>query len=148
METLELAMDNKAPYAVLLVRLPAEFFSDSDHLCLTAGTHIAQELGSHLEKHGHTIPVWVRGGCEEDWGVYLESEEADSRYQYAVGFFPDSNDSRTMAVHYERKVGFWRRLLRGCPPLEIHDPIHDAMRSFGTRYEFSELLTEEQFESG
>ena len=141
-------MTDEEPYAVLIVRLPSEYFLVDDELCHATGTHIAQELETHLEKHGHTIPDWVKGGCEEDWGVYLESEKGDSRYQYAIGFFPDSDDGRTMAVHYERKVGFWRKLLRGCPPLEIHDPIHDAMRSFGARYELSELLTQEQFDSG
>ena len=60
------------PYAVLAVDLDPQHFPDGDDICLAAGSYLARELGTFLKQHGHDIPDWIQGGCEEDFGVVLE----------------------------------------------------------------------------
>jgi hypothetical protein len=129
-------------YAVLAFSLPEEHFPDDDDICRTAGKHIASELGPYLEKCGHSIPDWVKGGCEEDAWVHFESERRDVRYEFTIQFFPRGRrDTRSMAVCYGVRVGFWQRLFHGYPVLATDDPIHEHMRTFGATQEGAELMT-------
>jgi hypothetical protein len=137
---------NTKSYAVLALTLAPEFFPEGDDICKFAGTHLAHELGEHLEKNGHKIPSWVRGGCQEDWGVYFESERQDVRYQYMIMFFP-RGDVHGMAIQYDIRVGWFRRLFRGQPSIPMDDPIHEVLREFGTQYKDSELLTRPRFDA-
>ena len=90
------------PYAVLAVTLPADCFADDDDICLKAGGHIAERLGEHLEANGHSIPDWVRGGCQEDWGVYLESAvQGQAR-------LPDDGHSVSLQSRLLPQVVRWR----------------------------------------
>ena len=133
------------PLAVLAFSMPEECFPEGDEACITAGLHIARELGAHLQSHGHVIPEWVQGGCREDCWVYLASEIGGTPYRYDILFFPRSDNS--IAVRYGRRVGFWHRVFRGRPDLDTDDPIHEIMRAFGEQYENAELMTEKQFDS-
>ena len=132
-------------YSVVAFSLPEEYFPDDDDTCVTAGTHIAEELGGHLEKHGHIVPEWVKGGCREDAWVYLESQRNGVRYFYEFLFFTRSGDTQSMAVRYGVRVSFWRRLFRGEPELAADDPIHEVLRTYGVQHEKFELLTASQF---
>lgn len=135
------------PYAVLAINLPEAYFPDGDDSCRLAGTYIAMELGTHLQKHGHTIPPWVKGGCQEDAWVYLESEHLGVRYAYTIVFFPRGDDLRSMAIQYGVTVGWLKRLIGKQPKMPADDPIHDVLREFGARFEDSEFLTESEFAS-
>jgi hypothetical protein len=79
---------SSAPWVAVVVRVPEKYFSDNDDICLQASKFVCSRLESHLIGHGHKIPNWVRGGCEEDWGVYFESQRDGQTFDYAVGFFP------------------------------------------------------------
>lgn len=138
----------KGPFVALVVSVSNDHFPDEDDICLVAGTYLARQLESHLAGNGHTVPDWIRGGCAEDWGVYLESRKGKDRYQYRIMFFPRGSDDRSMAIQYGIKLGFWRRLLRGQPALCIDDPLHLVMWSFGTNNERPQLLTKEQIDAG
>jgi hypothetical protein len=137
----------REPYAVLALSLPEAYFLDGDASCRLAGTYIALELGTHLEKHGHKIPPWVRGGCQEDAWVYLESECMGVRYSYTIVSFPRGDNLRSMAVQYDVAVGWLKRLFGATPTISADDPIHALLREFGARYENSELLTRSEFRS-
>lgn len=137
------------PYSVLALTLPEECFPDGDDIARKAGLHIAARLGDHLAKHGHSIPDWVRRGCEEDAWVYLESERERVRYDYVIVFFPREtgaeDDGRWMAVQYGIRRGLWAALWSGRPKLRADDPVHEMLRQFGAARERFELLTESAF---
>lgn len=57
-------------FVALIVSVPDEHFPEDDDICLTAGNFVCSKLETHLIRHGHSIPDWIRGGCNEDWGVY------------------------------------------------------------------------------
>jgi hypothetical protein len=137
------------PYSVLALTLPAEFFPDEDDIARKAGVHVATRLGNHLAERGHSIPDWVRGGCEEDACVYLESEREGVRYDYVIVFFGREagrgSDCRWMAVQYGTRVGLWARLWSRQPQLRVDDPIHEVLREFGATHERFELLTQSEF---
>lgn len=142
-------MSNKPDsYAAIAFSLPVEFFPEDDDIARTAGLHIAKELGSFLENNGHTIPEWVRGGCEEDAWVYFESQRGDVGYSYDILFFPRSkNDTESMAVRYGLRVGLLRGLLGRYPPLPPDDPVHEEMKRFGVRFDGFEFLTGSEFDA-
>ena len=135
------------PYAVLAVDLDPQHFPDGDDICLTAGSYLARELGASLKQHGHDIPDWIQGGCEEDFGVVLESHRGDVCYNYTIVFFPESGRDYRMAIQYGIHVGVLRRMFRGVPKLAADDPLHDLLRAFGGQFQNSELLTSSQFEA-
>jgi len=145
-QELQRRLTAEAKPCALVFSLASKYFSDDDDICTTAGTHIAEQLGTHLQEHGHNIPEWIQGGCKEDWGVYLESQKDDVRYQYQIMFFPRDDDTQSMAVVYGIKVGLWRRLFRGQPEISIDDPLNKVLREFGIGFERVELLTQKQFD--
>jgi hypothetical protein len=134
-------------HAAVAFSLPEQYFPDGDDVCATAGTYVAKELEIHLEKHGHSIPEWVKGGCQEDAWVYLESRRDDVIYYYGIMFFPRSSDAQSMAVRYGIKVGFWRRIFGAESQLSANDPIHELLRSYAAKHEKVEILTAREFDS-
>ncbi len=134
-------------YGVVAFSLPEQFFPDGDDACTTAGTYVAKDLGIHLEKHGHAIPEWVKGGCREDAWVYLESQRNNATYHYDILFFPRSSDAQSMAVRYGIRVGFWRRIFGAELQLKADDPIHELLRSYAAKHEKVEILTAREFNS-
>lgn len=134
-------------FAVVAFSLPGQHFPEDDDVCATAGSYIAKELGTYLEKNRHTIPDWVKGGCREDTWIYLESQRNDVTYFYDILFFPRSRDTQSMAVRYGVKVNFLRRIFRGGPQLSSDDPIHEVLRSFGAQYDRFEVLTGREFDA-
>lgn len=78
----------KEPFVAVVVSVPEEHFSDEDDICLAAGNFVCAGLETHLTENGHSIPDWIHGGCNEDWGVYFESKLKETIYQYHICFFP------------------------------------------------------------
>ncbi len=134
-------------FAALTLRLSPEFFPDGDDGSRVAGMHLAQELGKHLEMNGHAIPSWVKGGCEEDAWVYLESERSNVRYQYIISYFPRRDEDYWMSIHYDLNVGWLRRLFGASSDIPIGDPIHNVLRDFGAKYKDSNLLTRSEVDA-
>jgi hypothetical protein len=122
--------------AVLAVPLPAEYFPDGDDICRAAGTHLARELGAYLERAGHTIPDWARGGCLEDAWVHLESERRGGRYEFAIVYFP-------------RGRGDWMAIQGSADPggADRAAGLRELLRGFGAAYPGSEVLTQPEFEA-
>ncbi len=146
-EMLEQMYAGKGPFAALVVALPEECFPDQDDICSKATTYLSGRLEAHLTKHGHSIPRWIQGGCAEDWGAYLESVKGETRYRYSIMFFPRGRDTRSIAVMYEKKVGFWHSVFRGRPQLAADDPLHRVLWDFGADHERPQMLTQAQMDA-
>ena len=133
----------------VVVSVPDEYFPDDDDICLTAGKFVCTGLEAHLGRHGHTIPDWVKGGCDEDWGVYFESHRGDDVFEYHICFFPDSSNEIQcqMIVQYRLKQPFLRSLFKKPKQLDAGDVMHDIMREFGQVFTSSRILTQSEFEN-
>jgi hypothetical protein len=137
------------PLVAVVVRVPDEYFPDDDDICLTAGNFVCSRLETHLIRHGHSIADWIRGGCEEDWGVYFESEFDAERFDYAICFFPVPGDEEQyqMVIQYRRKYPLRKRLLSKPRQLEADHHLHKTMKQFGKTFNSSRMLTQSQFEA-
>ena len=135
-------------FVAVIVSVPLEWLSDDDPSCLAAGSQVCSRLESHLEEHGHTIDSWIRGGCEEDWGVYYESRRDGERPEYTINFFPHYTDEGLpqMILQYHPKTPWYRRLVGRWLAFAAGDPMHDTMEAFGKKFASYRMLTEEQFE--
>ncbi len=98
-------------------------------------------LATHLVHHGHLIPDWIQRGCDEDWGVYLESTTDDARFQYHICFFPGPADASQNQMLIQYNLQPHRANL---PP---DHSIHRTMQSFGNLFSGSRMLTKSQFEA-
>jgi len=136
------------PFVAVVVTVPDEYFPDEDDICLTAGRYVCAKLETHLVQHGHTIPDWVQGGCDEDRGVYFESQLNETTFQYTICFFPGSpgTTQNQMLIQYDAVLPFLKRLFRKPPELLPDHPIHETIRSFGNLFSDSRMLTQAQFE--
>jgi hypothetical protein len=139
----------KEPFVAVVVSVPEEHFSDEDDICLTAGNFVCSRLETHLTQSGHSIPDWIQGGCNEDWGVYFESNRNGKIYQYHICFFPGPNDNtqNQMLIQYHVRQPFLTRLFRKPPELLPDDPLHETMQSFGRLFAASRMLTQVQFKN-
>jgi hypothetical protein len=137
------------PLVAVIVAVPEEFFPDDDDICLTACNFVCARLESHLVRHGHSIADWIKGGCEEDWGVYYESQRDTERFAYAISFFPVATGERQcyITVQYRLKVSFLKRLFRKRSQLGSEHPLHKTMEEFGTVFRSSRMLTQSQFDA-
>jgi hypothetical protein len=135
--------------AAVVIRVPDECFPDDDDICLTASRFVCSRLESHLIQHGHTIADWIRGGCDEDWGVYLESQCDAQTFEYIIGFFPSpSGETQNhIVVQYHLKVPFLKRLFKKREMLDADHRLHESMREFGKTFASSRLLTQSQFDA-
>ena len=133
----------------VVVTVPDEQFPNGDDICLTAGKFVCGRLESHLVQHGHSIPNWIQGGCEEDWGVYLESVFNETKFQYHICFFPgpENTTQNQMLIQYHVRLSFIRRLFGRPAELSPHHPIHEVMGTFGALFRGSRMLTQSQVES-
>jgi hypothetical protein len=137
------------PLVALVVSVPEDLFPQEGGICLPTCNHICSRLESHLVKHGHSIPEWLRGGCEEDWGVCLESQRDGERFNYQIQFFdsPRGQSDGQMMVQYQLKIPFLQRLFQGSSELGADHHLHQTMREFGNSFSSSRMLTNSQFES-
>lgn len=143
-EMLRKLYSGKGPFAALLLSLPQEYFPDDDDIRVKATEHVCRQLEAHLLANGHCIPDWVRGGCQEDWGVCLRSQRGEVHYDYQIKFYPRGNDTRSLAIMYGTNVGFWRRIFHCQPQLGADDPLHQVIWEFGAKHERPQLLTQAQ----
>jgi hypothetical protein len=136
-------------FVALVVTVPEEHFPDEDDICLTASNYVCAKLESHLVQHGHSILDWIQGGCDEDWGVYFESQRNGTTFQYHICFFPGPRDTtqNQMLIQYHVRLPFMKRLFRKPVELLPDHPIHKTMRSFGDLFSASRQLTQVQFET-
>lgn len=136
------------PYFAVVVSVPAEHFPDDDALCLTAGKFVCARLETFLLEKGHRIAEWVRGGCDEDWGVYFETQRGSDTFEYSICFFPTlSHTPQThMMIQYHPKTPFLRRLFATPHRLDANHYMHETMREFGQTFESSRMFTQPQFD--
>ncbi len=141
---------NAAP-AVLAVEPPDEAFSedaeDEDPYCIHVGMGVSRKLGAHLKQAGHSIPDWLGDGCEEDAWVHLESQVGDRHYVYTIVFFPHDGHDSGMAIQYAQKFPLMKRIFRKPDAVESGDPLHQVLRDFGAGYDYSRMLTREEFDA-
>jgi hypothetical protein len=137
-------------FVAVVVAVPEDYFPDDDDICLTAGRFVCAKLETHLVQHAHSIPDWIQGGCDEDWGVYFESKIDDATIQYNICFFPGPQNAvqNQMMIQYHMRLPFLKRLFRRPPEVLPESPLHEIMRSFGKLFSASRMLTQSQFESG
>ena len=133
----------------VVVSVPEEHFPEEDDVCLTAGKFVCAILESHLMQHGHSIPQWIQGGCNEDWGVYFESQLKETGYQFQICFFPGPQNTPQvqMLIQYHLRLSFLKRLFRKSAELSPYDPMHETMKLFGCRFSTSRILTKSQLEN-
>lgn len=100
------------PYVAVVVKVPEEYFPDGDDICLTAGNYVCARLESQLSDHGHSVPKWIQGGCEEDWGVFFKSHWKDQAFAYSICFFPVETGQPQcwMMIQYHFSSGMVRHL--------------------------------------
>lgn len=136
-------------FVAVVLTVPKEYFHDGDDLCLTACRFVCVELGEHLARLGHSIPNWIQGGCDEDWGVYFESMLNGTTLQYYVSFFPSPRGDiqNQIMIQYQVRRPLLRRLLGKSSYLPPDHSIHETMRSFGDVFGKSRMLTKSQFDS-
>ena len=136
-------------FVAVVVTVPEEYFKDEDDICLAAGNFVCGQLESHLVQHGHAIPNWIQGGCDEDWGVYFESILDETAFRYHTCFFPSPLDipQYQLIIQYHVRLPFIKRLFRRNVQLLADDPMHETMRTFGDKFRPSRMLTVSQFES-
>ena len=141
--------ENRDTYAAIVVAVPDEYFSDNDELCYRAGKFICCRLQSHLENDGHTINDWVKDGCEEDWGFYLESECRAETFGYAISFWPAPQGctQNLMVIQYFLKQSFFKSLFQRPQPLSHSHHLHSTISSFSSRFTSSRMLTESEFQA-
>lgn len=131
-------------YRAIAVSVPDE----EDDIALTAARFVCSRLESHLLKNGHAVEDWIKGGCDEDWGVYYESQRGDDRIAYSIGFFPGiENADNQMFVQYDLKIPFFKAIFRKAKILKSDDQMHETMRSFGKLFDNSRMLTSVEFEN-
>ena len=138
------------PTVAVVVGVPEELFSDKDEICLNASRFVCARLEQHLIMHGHTIDEWIRGGCDEDWGVYFESKLNSETFDFSISFFPNpvpDDPSSSIIVQYQLKVPFMRRLFGRVSSLEPDHPIHQTMREFAQTFVSSRTLTKTEFDA-
>jgi hypothetical protein len=123
--------------AVLALTLTPEYFPDGDDICRVAGMHLARELEAYLEREGHTIPAWVRGGGPEDAWVYLESERQGIRYRFTIVFFPRPGGADWMAIQGEAAPDRAGR----------QTGLRELLQRFGREYKGSEVLSFAEFDA-
>ncbi len=135
------------PFVAIVVTVPEEFFPDDDEICLTAARFVCGQLQSHLVDEGHSIPAWIDGGCDEDWGVYFESQLNESKFEFHIAFFPSPRDApqNQMVVQYHLCRSLISRLIRKDTQLQADHPMHETMRAFGRKFGASQMLTQSQF---
>lgn len=138
------------PFVAIVVTVPDEYFSDDDDISLKASNFVCHQLESHLVQRGHIIPDWLKGGCDEDWGVYFESLWNETRYQYEIGFWggPEGDPQQQMIIQYDVLIPFLKRIFRKPVHLSFDDGMHETMRAFGKLFSDSRMLTRDQFEKG
>lgn len=136
-------------FVAVVVSVPEGHFSDEDDICLTAGDFVCARLETHLVQNGHSIPDWIHGGCNEDWGVFFESKLNETTYQYHICFFPGPQNTtqNQMLIRYHVRLPFLKRLFRRPAELLPDDPMHEIMQSFGRLFSASRMLTQMQFEN-
>ncbi len=138
------------PYAAVVVKVPEEHFSDEDDICLQAARYVCSRLEHRLLRAGHQIKDWLRGGCEEDWGVYYESVFRDQRFQYLIVFFPDERgpEQGLIAVqfHHKGQTSFLKSLFGKPPPFRAAPSLQYLMEELGREFEAHRMLTKAQFD--
>lgn len=137
-------------FVAVVVPVPDELFDDDDDdICLKAGNFVCARLETHLVQHGHAIPGWVNGGCDEDWGVYFASECAAETFEYHICFFPQSTVDHgcQMMIQYHRRVRLWKRLFTKPRAIGANHHMHETMHRFGETFESSIFLTQSQLDS-
>ncbi|KAA0142988.1 hypothetical protein V6x_16820 [Gimesia chilikensis] len=136
------------PYVAVVVRIPEDYFSDEDEICLEAATYVCTLLEEHLIQDGHTVPEWYQGGCSEDWGVYFETILSDEKIEYGIMFFPEEKgaEQRSIMVRYLPWQGFWKSLFFKQPDLAAAHPLHESMERFGKQFESYRMLTQSQLD--
>ena len=65
----------------VVVNVPETHFAEKDDISLAAGKYVCTKLEAHLVQNGYSIPARIRGGCDEDWGVYFESTMNGTTYK-------------------------------------------------------------------
>jgi hypothetical protein len=137
------------PLVAVIVKVPGDYFPDDDDIALTAGKFVCSRLESHLVHHGHSIPEWVRGGCDEDWGVYFESQKHGERFDFAICFFgnPVGEFQDQMIVQYGPLTPFLKSLFKRPTDLGEGHHLHKTMDEFGKSFSASRMLTKSQFEA-
>lgn len=135
-------------FVAVVVTVPEEHFPDGDDICLTAGNFVCTKLEAHLAQHGHDIPEWIQGGCDEDWGVYFESKLNETTFQYHICFFPGPQNTtqNQILIQYHVKLPFIQRLFRKPDRLLPDHSMHGTMQSLGNLFSASRMLTQSQFE--
>ena len=136
-------------FVAVVVTVPEEHFPDEDDICLTAGNFVCAILESHLSQRGHSIPDWIRGGCDEDWGVYFQSKLNETTFEYYICFLPGPQNTtqNQMLIQYHVRLPFLKRLFGKPVDLLPDDPMHSTMESFGDLFTASLMLTHTQFEN-
>ncbi|MBI1248640.1 hypothetical protein GC197_12470 [bacterium] len=135
-------------FVAVIVSVPEEYYSDDDELCHAAGNYVCEKLQSHLVDRRHSIPRWIEGGCEEDWGVYFESEFNQTRFQYYLCYFPGpvQQEDYGILVQYSINGPFLSRLFGKPPVITPSDPMQETMRLFGNLFHESRMLTQSQLD--
>jgi hypothetical protein len=137
------------PFVAMVLRVPEDLFSDDDELCLAACRFVCTRLESHLVQHGHQIADWIQGGCDEDWGVYFESQCGGQTFDYAIAFFgaPTGEPQNMLILQYHLKTPFFRRLFKGQESLGVDHHLHRTMQQLAREFSSSRMLTQSQFDS-
>src|SRR5690606_35827460 len=134
-------------YVAVIVGGPSDFSSEGDDLSLTTGRLVCTRLGDHLTRNGHTIPEFVKRGCDDDWGVYFESTDGEETFQFYIGYFP--GDKRTdpgmMFVRYYLKRPFLELLFSEPERTPPRHSLHATMKEFGEAFAYSRMLSEDEF---
>lgn len=135
-------------FVAVAVAVPECRFPDEDEICLAAGRFVCEKLESYLVHHGHSIPEWIQGGCDEDWGVYLESKQNETTFEYCICFHPGPKNTTQdqMLVQYHMRPPLLKRLFRKPAPLLPDDLMHQTMRTFGDLFSSSRMLTRLELE--
>jgi hypothetical protein len=135
-------------FIAVVVKVPDEYFHDDDDICLAAGNFVCGRLESHLIARGHTIPKWILGGCEEDWGVYFESQYKEEIFEYHITFFPSlPNEIQCqLAIQYHLKFPLLKRIFKIPGQLTNEHHLHKTMQELGKTFSQSRMLRKSQFD--
>ncbi len=137
------------PSVAVVVRVPEDYFSDDDDICIEACMHVCGLLEEQLMASGFEIPDWIRGGCAEDWGVYYECRDSAVRYVFSIGFFPCANaePQDRIFVQYHLKEPRVLGLLSRNKTVPLDDKMQQALIEFSRSFPDSEFFSEPQFEA-
>ncbi|NOK62521.1 MAG: hypothetical protein GFH27_549333n9 [Chloroflexi bacterium AL-W] len=121
----------------LVVAVDESLFAEEDPSSIKACNSVYLKVEAAILGKGLIVPSHLKGGCDEDWGVYSECSDGINHYVIAIGYYVDDPDRTDLiAIKYHKKIKKWHRLWCCHVDCDDSDAIHKVMADVAKKYSF------------